>query len=184
MTDVMTIMLEEYRALRSESLASMKSQQATVSTGTGALAVLVGLAFRQTLPVQSLILLMPIPALSYVVLLIWLGEVARMMRAGFYLATIESRVNTYCLVRGMPTALGWESWLRQKGAKGRTPQVDWNYKAIIGLFLATSLGSVVLAMVRDGVHYDRLLVAFIIEIAVWVAAFVVALRLGKSLKRC
>lgn len=135
--------LEEYKTLRTESLDSIKGQQSTVRTGTATLGVLIAIGFNtwDNSLLSDLVFLTFIPFVSYLVLVIWIGEVARMMRVGYYISKIETKVNS---ITDEVDLLSWENWLRTKDAKGRTPQMKLNYLGIIALFFSTALASIII----------------------------------------
>jgi hypothetical protein len=140
----LTPAIEEYKTLRTESLESMKGQQSTLRAGTATVGVVIATGFnlwdKPILP--GLIFLLFIPFICYLALVIWIGEVARMMRAGYYLTKIEQKINS--IYPEVENVLLWENWLRTKDAKSRTPQMKLNYLAIIALFFATALASIII----------------------------------------
>jgi hypothetical protein len=87
------VIMEEYRTLRTESLDSMKGQQATFNIGIATIGFLIGAAFNfwEKNLVSGLIFLAFIPLACYIVLFVWIGEVARMMRAGYFISLIEKK---------------------------------------------------------------------------------------------
>ncbi|MFA5032459.1 MAG: hypothetical protein WC614_05505 [bacterium] len=133
--DWISVVIEEYKTVREESLTSMQTQQSVLHYGTTTLGIMVVAGFnvwdKAWLP--ELIFLVFVPLVSYLVLITWTGEVARMMRAGRFLAKLEGKVNHF--FKEKSNALMWESWLRENQPDGKTPQLIWNYKAIISLFL-------------------------------------------------
>lgn len=140
--DWLSVVIEEYKTLRNESLASMQTQQSILRFGTAAIAVLIAAAFNlwEKSPLPEAVLLFVIPFMSYLILAIWMGEIARMMRAGIFLVELEKKINKEFADK--PKALTWEKWLRETQHDGKTPQLRWNYYAIISLFLLIALGSI------------------------------------------
>jgi len=142
--DWLTVVMEEYKSLREESLTSMQTQQSALSLGTATLGAVLIAGFnlwdKHLLP--EVILLVIAPFISYLVLIIWLGEVARMMRAGMFLAKIEEKVNKE--FSNELEALSWENWLRKTQKDRKTPQLIWNYESVILMFLAMSLFSIII----------------------------------------
>jgi hypothetical protein len=127
--------LEEYKSLREESLTAMRGQQAILSFGTATLAVSIAAGFNvwdKAAVLPEAIFLFFVPVIAYLVLIIWMGEVARMMRVGWYIAIREGEINAK--IPAGEGALAWETYLRTKTGV-RTPQLVWNYKAIIALFI-------------------------------------------------
>ena len=111
-------MMEEYKTLRSESLMSMQTQQSILRFGTASIGVVlaIGFQFWENAKIFSIIFLVFLPLLSYLILFIWMGEVARMMRAGIYIHELEKKVNSEIKVI-KNKALEWENWLRQSSSK-------------------------------------------------------------------
>ncbi len=142
--DWLSVVIEEYKTLRNESLASMQTQQSILRFGTAAVAVLIATGFSlwEKSPLPEIILLLAIPSISYLILTIWMGEVARMMRAGMFLVELENKINKE--FNDKPKALTWEHWLRDTQHSGKTPQLRWDYYGIIALFFLIALGSIVI----------------------------------------
>ncbi|HEX2044835.1 MAG TPA: peptidoglycan-binding domain-containing protein [Gaiellaceae bacterium] len=112
-----TILLEEYKTLRSEVTTSMQSQQSTLTFGSATLGILFAAASQASnTAFRDMLLLVFVPFLSYLVLTIWLAEVLRMMRAGMFLMRIEKRLDEQ---HGIG-ALTWESTVFH-GRFGRGP---------------------------------------------------------------
>lgn len=112
--DPVDIMLEEYRTLRQESLDAMKNRNTILSFGLAVIgAVFTGsiVAHRNDAysPASDFSLILMIPAISILVLLMWLGEYERSQRAGEFLATLERRINEETSRGGL---LSWETTLR------------------------------------------------------------------------
>ena len=144
MENWITIVLEEYKTLRAESLTAMKNQQSILSFGTAAFGIMIAGGFnswdKSFFP--GIMFLVFCPIICHIVLVIWMGELTRMMRAGFYLTLIEKRINE--AFKDKPDLLNWENWLRTQTKDGKTPQLKWNYFAIIGYFFALSIASLVI----------------------------------------
>ncbi len=138
----LSVVIEEYKTLRSESLASMQTQQSILRFGTAAIAVIIATGFNlwKTSPLAEVIFLLFTPITVYLVLTIWMGEVARMMRAGIFLVKLEEKINKE--FKDKPKALSWENWLRETQHDGKIPQLRWNYYAIISLFFLMALASI------------------------------------------
>ncbi len=129
----------EYETLRQESLASMGHMLQVISLGLAAFGFLSGgasLAAESAPAVTVGILGFGIPFLVVFVLFIWLGEMNRMVRAGTYIARIESRVNE----RLERDVLGWETWLRLEH------QMRFPYERTIDLVLAVAAPFPLLAL--------------------------------------
>jgi len=139
--------IEEYKSLRNESLDAIKSQQTTLSIGIGTVGVVVaaGVNIWDKSYLPSLIFLVFNPILCYWILLIWLGEVHRMMRAGAFLSLIESKINLKFKVED---ALSWESWLRKINQDVKRPRMFFNYIAVIGIFYFTAVAPIIVGNIK------------------------------------
>jgi uncharacterized membrane protein len=172
--DWMTAALEEYKTLREESLASMKMQQSILAYGVAAIGVIITSALNswKTYPLPEFIFLALLPLIIYLTLLTWLGEVARMFRAGNFLTTIEEKINRK-LGDDIP-ALNWESWLRQP-KKGKTEQdtVKFHYLSIFYLFIILAIASILLGNIKVVGNLDKrlLILIDIIQIIVFGAIY-------------
>jgi hypothetical protein len=144
-----TVALEEYNSMRTESLQSMKNQLSSLQVGTASIGVLIAAGFStwdKGLFFSVIIFLLFVPAVCYISLVIWIGEVVRMMRAGKYIAELEIKINSAYPATEKP--LNWENWLRTQSNNSKTPQLQWNYKAILTLFFATAFSSICIGIGR------------------------------------
>jgi len=141
-TNWLSVVIEEYKTLREESLTSIKTQQSTLAFGTAALGLVLTKGFElwDKPPLPEIIFLGITPILCYLILYIWIGEVARMMRAGKFIAFLEDKVNSQFPTG--PKALEWETWLRTPGLHTKSPQTTSNYFAILALFFSTAIISI------------------------------------------
>lgn len=162
-----SVALEEYRSLRAEIIASLSMQQTVLSFSTLALGGLALAGFREVGKsgddaLALVIFLLALPLVSYVSLLIWLGEYARTTRAGLFLSGLEQRINTWV----GDDALTWEQFLRTP-LRGRYPQYAWNVYAMFLFYAAVPVGALgVAARVGDfGEAWLRLVYAG--ETALW-----------------
>ena len=157
--DWIEVALEEYKTLRAESIEAIKTQQTTLKLGTAMAGAIVISGFNlwdKTL-LPDLIFLVFIPILCYIILVIWIGEVSRMMRAGHYLTIVENKISkAYPNERKL---LFYENWLRDKAFEFKTPQLKWNYIAVIALFSFISVSSI---MVGNFKIYDKIGICLII----------------------
>ncbi len=140
--DWLAVVIEEYKTLREESLTSLQTQQSILRFGTATLGIVLVAGFNvwERPLLSEIIFFFFAPLISYLVLIIWMGEIARMMRSGVYLLELEKKVSKE--FSDKPEALTWENWLRQGQQDGKTPQLIWNYKAIIAMFLLLALASI------------------------------------------
>jgi len=114
------VMLEEYRTLRQEVFTSMGTQQSILSFGTAALGILLAGAFNvfgEPLP-AALIFLLFVPLVSHLILVLWMTEVVRMLRAGYFLARIERKVDE---LTDCTDLLSWERWAHARPVPEEDP---------------------------------------------------------------
>ena len=145
------LLIKEYDTLRDESLGSMSHRSQIVSFGLASLCLLLGTLFGSSIVAGSSFLRLAlagigIPALSIGVLLLWLGEVERMVRAGNCLAQLEILINAEVLgteAESRP-ALQFETWLRSPGVQMRYP-----YVVVPTLFLGAAVGAPLLTLFAD-----------------------------------
>lgn len=155
------VALEEYRALRQESLQAMQAQQTIVNYGLLVVGALLGVAFgswTEVLP-SAILLLAFVPIVCYLVLFVWLGEIARMMRVGRYLKDLENEIGSRC--PGEPPPLRWENHLRKTVGGLGTSQMQWNYVAVIALFLLAALIAVGVGHFHIAARIDRMTLVWI-----------------------
>lgn len=151
MADWVDVALEEYRALRAEVLITFQTQHTTLTWGTAALGILIGLGFNawDERFIAQFTFLGAVPAIAYLVLIIWMGELTRMMRVGKYLSELEGRINES--LRPQAAALGWETFLRKEAAvPGKTGHRLWNYRAVILVYQSLAVGAVAIGLDRRG----------------------------------
>jgi hypothetical protein len=141
--------LEEYKSLRSEALSSMGSQHTILGFGTATLGLIIGpgLALHEGSTMTfSLIFALFVPLFSATVLMIWWGEVMRMMRAGNAIACLEKEINK---VGGWSRpALSWESNLRATPNLRHTRFV-MNIGAVFAAFSLIAVIAIAIAIVND-----------------------------------
>jgi len=160
-------MLREYDALRHEILHSMTQRTQIASFGVGAVGALWAATFLKGSPNNHpmfvlLMLNVAIPAVSVIVLVMWLGENVRARRAGAYVRDLEERINR----EAGDGALGWEHWLLEEGL-----HLHGAYLAPIVFFLLISIG----APIAGGTLASASLAATVAAIVIPVVLFGVAL---------
>ena len=132
----LAVRMDEYRTLRTEVLDSIRNQHQTLLYSfsiLGLLAVAAAQVWKEKVVAGGL-LFAGLPLLADMLVLVWLGEVERMMRVGSYISRLEHSINKY-----FPSdCLGWETYLR--GRRGR--QMSVNYQAVIATFLGMAVGAV------------------------------------------
>jgi hypothetical protein len=144
-TEWLDAVLEEYKAMRQEVLTSMQTQQSSLSFGAATLGILAAGGFNawgEPVPAVA-VFLVGIPTLSGLVVLVWLGELTRMQRAGSVLVEIETKVNEALASEGRGPALSWETALRERRLK-----LTWNYLAIMAAFALLAAGSFALGAAK------------------------------------
>jgi hypothetical protein len=133
------IVLEEYRTLRAEALASVDRQQRIIATGTAVAGVVLGLDAKAdpggTESWVILLVLAPLLACSTVAL--WIGEVERQIVLGARLATVEARVTQLSPDPGLEL-LGSETHQRAKKPRGRRVHGDYHGAFIVLWTLAAA----------------------------------------------
>lgn len=164
--DPVEIMLEEYKTLRQESLNAMSNRNIILSFGLASIsAVFTGsiIAHASTSDIHSSILILRfafilvIPAISCIVLLMWLGEYERMQRAGKFLAKLELKINT----EASRELLSWEKYLRERKLHMKYP-----YYATVVLLTGISGISLVLGWAVSGLSATWMLVAIAVLLLV------------------
>jgi Zn-dependent protease with chaperone function len=130
--------LQEYRSIREESLAALQSHLTTLRYGLAGVVVLIGFALRYDKSyIGWLLALIIVPIVVLFVAIMWMGEYARMARAGYFLALFEDRINKPFLRAKEDPPLEWEHWLREKGPdRSRQASSRHRYLFIFLIFVA------------------------------------------------
>lgn len=183
--DWLAVVMEEYKTLREESLASMKMQQSILSFGTATIGIVIsaGFAAWNKTPLPEIIFMFLIPTVIYLVILIWLGEVGRMFRAGSFLDRIEEKVNRQFTDK--EEALSWENWLATGEWAGRKPHhgIRLHYVCIFVLFVITALSSVIIGNCKLHGSLSLALIAWlnIAELAALSAVVLLSIKISKTI---
>lgn len=156
--DWVAVALEEYKSLRQETLAAVERQHSILRFGFAGVGALIGFGTQildDKLLAALLFLLLTPTAIVFIVVL-WLGEIERMERAGAYIAGLE-RIVSRCFPNSDVGPLRWETWLREEGQRA-SPRLSGShlaYFALFGLLGGTSLaiGFSVLVSERVSVIY-------------------------------
>lgn len=85
--DRIEVAMKEYESLRTEIGMAFSNQQSVLSYGIASLSVILAFTtatWGQTIIVDAVLLLV-VPAVAFLVLAIWIGEVNRISRAGRFL---------------------------------------------------------------------------------------------------
>lgn len=111
----LAVTLEEYKALRTESLTAMKNQHSILSLG----ATFAGIAFSFSVgadpQAQYLLFAVLIPLFTLMFFTMYAQEFSRMVRVGRYIEDIETKMRT--MFNDFPAPLKWETWLSTGGFK-------------------------------------------------------------------
>jgi len=121
--------LGEYISSRDEIFRAIANQHTTLTFGTAALAAAFGAGFLSWHQSIAPAILFGIVPLSWWILMMWLGEVVRMLRAVEFCTEQEKIVNdsTPSGDPGVP-ALRWEQWRQDADAPWRT--ITWTYLSV------------------------------------------------------
>jgi hypothetical protein len=98
----LTLVTEEYRTLRDESTQATINMFAALQWGSAIIGVVTAAGLTQWNEKHGVVLLVfavVIPALALMTMFLWLGEAARLNRAGDYLCFVERKVG---LLLGVP----------------------------------------------------------------------------------
>lgn len=144
----LTASIAEYRAVWDEKMATMETQQSTLRIGTAIIGALLvaGLNLWEKAILPEFILLFLVPTVSYLSLVIWMGELQRMVRCKAFLVALERSINKEFADTNPP--LSYENWLRQQ-QDGKYPRIlKWNYRAILVIFLLIAMASFTLGLYK------------------------------------
>lgn len=133
-----SVALEEYRSLRQETLQAIDRQHQILAFGTATSGVVLGVAAKERPGSTSatVLLVVLLPLLVSLVVVVWLGEFRRMVRAGAHVAEIEHAISAR--YPGEPPPLRWESDFRRP--QGHRRRIAPLYRAIFAA--AISIGVV------------------------------------------
>jgi hypothetical protein len=146
--DWLSATLAEYKAVWDEKMATMDTQQSTLRIGTAIVGAMLvaGLNLWEKPILPEFILLFLVPAVSYLSLIIWMGELQRMVRCKIFLAALEQSINK--ALSDAPVPLMWESWLRRQQEHKYPHILKWNYRAVLVIFLLIAIASVALGLYK------------------------------------
>ncbi len=162
------ILIEDYKLLREESLQSMKNRNAILTFGLATLGFVIHAGVSSfTAGNQSgywfsfFIFYLGLPLVSLLILILWVGEAARMSRTGIYMKEREVLVNLLSgsiidkyknnvnfendFPKHYDKVLYWENYIREKIGKKKTRQLKFPYLAVLFLFFGISLGSIIVS---------------------------------------
>ena len=137
------VALEEYKCLRTESLAAITNQQTTLKWGATMLGTAVAISANVDAQARYIFLAILIPLAVSAVFFLFSIEFARMVRISQYMITAEAKINS--MFAQIPP-LGWEAWLNTSinTSKGRLPRLPF-YPVIPVIFSTITSFSILTA---------------------------------------
>lgn len=143
-SEVLTLVMHEYDAIRAELDTSLSAQVSIMSFGAATVGLLVaaaGALWPEEPLLAGLLLLLVVPAACFLALAIHAGEMVRLMRAGLFLNHLENCVNRaqWPAKAGNDRAgvLIWEQWGIRSGAYD---MAGHNRRAITVVFALLAFG--------------------------------------------
>lgn len=141
------VLLKEYEILRGENHNSINNRNKIISFGLATIGIIYAAMFSADPGTRMPILVLPvfslgIPAISILVLYLWLGEVERLVRAGEYLRKLEDRINN--IVDKEEATLCWEKWILSEKR-----QIKYPYISAILLFLFLASAAPLIGIILD-----------------------------------
>ena len=151
--DWVSVALEEYRTLRSESLQAIEQMQRTLQIGVAAIGLITGFGIdsKTETAVQAGIAAAT-PALALTVLILWLDQLRRSVFAGAHLALLEERVARRFEPEEPP--LSWETNIQIQDAEVSGYRYHRHWAVLVALFAAATPMVVtgLIRLWRDGEH--------------------------------
>ena len=143
-SDLLSMVMHEYDAIRSELDTSLSAQVSIMSFGAATAGLLVaaaGTLWADEPLLAGLLLLLVVPAACFLALAIHAGEMVRLMRAGLFLHDLENCVNKAPWktqqTGGQARVLTWEQWGIRKGGADMAAH---NRRAIVLVFGLLAFG--------------------------------------------
>ena len=95
MVDWLAIVIEEYKSISEERLTALQTHQSTLGFGTAILGFLfvTGLNLWDKFLLPEFLFLFFTPIIIYLIIIVWVGELKRLVRACTFLAMIEEKIN-------------------------------------------------------------------------------------------
>jgi hypothetical protein len=183
--DWLAIAIEEYKTLREECLMSIKMQYSILAFGAAIIGVVISTGFNvwDKSPLPEILFLLLVPASAYLVIIIWLGEVSRMFRAGRLISTIEIKINKQ--FPDIDNPLTWETWLITKQDTDNIPQKFFRIRdiAIFLFFIVVSILSIYIGNIKlaKGILYPQLLIIDIVEVIVMFFVIILSLKVSHQI---
>lgn len=173
--DWLAAALEEHRALREEIITSLQLQHSAVRFGFTAASALLTVAVSLWRDAYvALFVLFSVPVFVSFILNLWCEEVARLMRAGRHIRSIEQKVNEQ--FDGASPPMGWETALAASARRLTSHRrLRPNTLSTLGLFALLALGSLIVANVRGSRElHPAMLIALDVAVIATCAAIVAA----------
>ncbi|MEI7661334.1 MAG: hypothetical protein WCK34_04020 [Bacteroidota bacterium] len=171
------LVMEEYRAIKQEIAITLTNMQTVLNFGLATIGVLILAAATiiSQIEITGIIFLFVVPIVSYFIVIIWIGELERITRAGFVIRSIEKKVNKFF----SDEALIWEGWMR--GVYDKKKKSKWlssNYTSIIFLFNLISILSIAIGFFQvHGIMYRaNFIILILIELIINILFTVFLLR--------
>jgi len=143
------VALEEYKTLRTESLAAIEQMQRTLQIGVVAIGVITGIGVdtSESAAVVQAGIAVATPAFAALVLILWLDELRRSVFAGAHVARIEHAIAQR--YEGEAAPLTWETKIQKEydPASGYRYHRHW---ATAGVLFAAAAPMVFTGLVRLG----------------------------------
>lgn len=173
-SQVLDIVMHEYEAIHLELQTSVSNQVSILSFGaatTGLLVAAAGAVWADEPLLAGLLLLVIVPAASFLLLVLHAGELVRTFRAGLFLHELENHINgarRASAGQDVARVLTWEQWAIRHGGPDMSRQ---NRRAITLVFGLQAFGFIFAGYWRLHSMSD------VSEVAT-VAALTVSLALG------
>jgi hypothetical protein len=146
--DWVSVALEEYKTLRTESLQAIEQMQRTLQIGVAAIGLITGFGIdSQTETAVQAGIAAATPALALTVLVLWLDQLRRSVFAGAHLALLEDRVARR--FEGEEPPLSWETNIQKQDAVVSGYRYHRHWAVLVALFAAAA-PMVVTGLIRLG----------------------------------
>jgi hypothetical protein len=169
--DWVSVALEEYKTLRTESLQAIEQMQRTLQIGVAAIGVITGFGINSNTEaaVQAGIAIAT-PALALTVLVLWLDQLRRSVFAGAHIALLERRIAER--FKGEEPPLTWETDIQAHDAvvSGYRYHRHWAVYVALVAAAAPMVVTGVIRLGRDG-HWLGAVLTGAVALVLYGAAF-------------
>jgi hypothetical protein len=141
--------LADYSSARDELVGAISNQHLALTFGTASLAAVFVAGFVSWEASIAPAIFFAIVPLSWWILVMWLGEVVRMLRAVEFCGAQEQVIDE-AIGQADPeqaSGLRWERWRREPGKPERT--ITWTYASVAVLLLCTNAAAMTCATVTS-----------------------------------